>query len=93
MGPPHKRQKTLPKTAPVAEITFDFAAREEYLTGFHKRKLARAKHAQEEAAKKEKQEKVEARRMVNYILDSNANHDHRPSTAIQEFTLEISRSA
>ncbi|KAF2499196.1 hypothetical protein BU16DRAFT_578812 [Lophium mytilinum] len=60
MKPPAKRQKT----APVAEITFDFAAREEYLTGFHKRKLARAKRAQEEAAKTAKQEKVEARRMI-----------------------------
>ncbi|KAF2810413.1 uncharacterized protein BDZ99DRAFT_520483 [Mytilinidion resinicola] len=60
MKPPAKRQKTVP----VAEITFDFAAREEYLTGFHKRKLARAKNAQEEAAKKAKEEKVEARRMI-----------------------------
>ncbi|KAF2474768.1 terpenoid cyclases/Protein prenyltransferase [Lindgomyces ingoldianus] len=44
------------------EILFDPAAREEYLTGFHKRKLARAKHAQEEAAKKEKEERLRLRR-------------------------------
>jgi len=59
-GPPSKKRKT----SAVAEITFDFAAREEYLTGFHKRKLARIKHAQEEAAKKEKEEKLKFRREV-----------------------------
>lgn len=76
MKPPAKRQKT----APVAEITFDFAAREEYLTGFHKRKLARAKHAQEEAAKTAKQEKVEARRMVIMISGLRQFEDRWPWT-------------
>ena len=46
------------------EITFDFAAREDYLTGFHKRKLQRIKHAQEEAAKKERLDRIEHRRNV-----------------------------
>src|SRR4051794_27068822 len=54
MTPSSKRRKT---TRTVNEITFDPTAREEYLTGFHKRKQARIKHAQDEAAKKEKEEK------------------------------------
>ncbi|OCL13339.1 hypothetical protein AOQ84DRAFT_283363 [Glonium stellatum] len=58
MAPPTKRRKI----SAVEEITFDPAAREEFLTGFHKRKLARAKHAQEEAAKKEREERVRQRR-------------------------------
>jgi ribosomal RNA-processing protein 17 len=57
MPPPSKKRKT---TA-TEEISFDPSAREEYLTGFHKRKLARIKHAQEENAKKEREEKIRAR--------------------------------
>ncbi|KAF2265676.1 hypothetical protein CC78DRAFT_418802, partial [Lojkania enalia] len=60
MPPPNKKRKTS-STAP-AEIKFDVAAREEYLTGFHKRKQARIKHAQEEAARKEKEERQRLRR-------------------------------
>ncbi|USP79918.1 Ribosomal RNA-processing protein 17 [Curvularia clavata] len=60
MGPPNKKRK-LAVTAPET-IEFDFAAREEYLTGFHKRKLERKKHAQEENAKREKEEKLRLRR-------------------------------
>ncbi|CAO2648896.1 Nn.00g098450.m01.CDS01 [Neocucurbitaria sp. VM-36] len=60
MPPPSKKRK-LAVTAPE-NITFDPAAREEYLTGFHKRKLARIKHAQEENAKREKEEKLRFRR-------------------------------
>ena len=48
----------------VEEVTFDTAAREEYLTGFHKRKVARAKHAQELAEKRAKEEKARDRREV-----------------------------
>ncbi|KAF2749644.1 hypothetical protein M011DRAFT_456429 [Sporormia fimetaria CBS 119925] len=59
-APPPSKKRKISTTAP-AEITFDFAAREEYLTGFHKRKLARIKHAQEEAAKKEKEERLRMR--------------------------------
>jgi ribosomal RNA-processing protein 17 len=64
MPPASKKRKTA-STAP-AEITFDFAAREEYLTGFHKRKLARIKHAQEENAKKEKEERLRMRAEVRF---------------------------
>lgn len=58
-----KRQKTVPT---VEEITFDISAREDYLTGFHKRKLQRIKHAKEEASKKEREEKIKARKIVFY---------------------------
>ncbi len=61
IAPIKKRRKG---EAPIEEITFDFGAREEYLTGFHKRKLQRIKHAKEEAVKKEREEKVAARKVV-----------------------------
>ena len=48
----------------VEEITFDTASRHEYLTGFHKRKLQRAKHAQEAAERRAKAEKIEQRKKV-----------------------------
>ena len=62
MVPPPKRRK---KTSAIEEISFDFSAREDYLTGFHKRKLQRIKHAQEEAAKKEREERIAARKRVS----------------------------
>ena len=58
---PSKKRKA---THTIEEINFDDGARSEYLTGFHKRKLQRAKHAQEEAAKKARQEKVDFRKQV-----------------------------
>jgi ribosomal RNA-processing protein 17 len=64
MGPPTKKRKI---TVTVPEkIEFDFSAREEYLTGFHKRKVARQKFAQDEAAKKEKEEKLRFRKEVSH---------------------------
>ncbi|KAL7276947.1 hypothetical protein RUND412_000041 [Rhizina undulata] len=48
----------------VEEITFDRESRQEYLTGFHKRKLQRVKHAQQEAEKQAKIEKLEERRKL-----------------------------
>lgn len=57
----NKRRKT---AAAIEEITFDTSAREDYLTGFHKRKLQRIKHAKEEALKKEREEKIKARKIV-----------------------------
>ncbi|KAI9674475.1 MAG: hypothetical protein M1817_001813 [Caeruleum heppii] len=62
MPPPSKRRKV--KTSAVEEVSFDPEARSEYLTGFHKRKLQRIKHAQEEAAKREKEERLESRRKL-----------------------------
>jgi len=48
----------------IEEITFDPDARHEYLTGFRKRKLQRAKRAAEQATKKAREEKNELRRKV-----------------------------
>ncbi|KAL9026755.1 MAG: hypothetical protein Q9196_004625 [Gyalolechia fulgens] len=61
VAPVKKRRKGEP---PIEEIQFDFNAREEYLTGFHKRKIQRIKHAKEEALKKEREEKVAARKVL-----------------------------
>ncbi|TKA60100.1 hypothetical protein B0A49_08100 [Cryomyces minteri] len=60
MAPPAKRRKTFA----VEEIKFDPSAREDYLTGFHKRKLQRQKHAQEEASKRDREERVRDRRQL-----------------------------
>ncbi len=62
MPPPTKRRRTEPTV--VEEISFDLTARQEYLTGFHKRKLQRAKHAQEAAGKRARAEKLEDRKLV-----------------------------
>ena len=59
--PPPKKRKT---THAIEEITFDKDARSEYLTGFHKRKQARIKHAQEVAAEKAREERIEMRKQV-----------------------------
>ena len=59
--PPPKKRKTVHA---IEEITFDKDARSEYLTGFHKRKQARIKHAQEVAAEKAREERIEMRKQV-----------------------------
>jgi hypothetical protein len=65
-GPPNKKRKI--NVVVPEKIEFDFSAREEYLTGFHKRKVARQKFAQDEAAKKEKEEKLKFRQEVGSHL-------------------------
>ncbi|KAI9697593.1 MAG: hypothetical protein M1836_004543 [Candelina mexicana] len=62
MAPAAKRRRIAGPT--LEEITFDFDARSDYLTGFHKRKLQRIKHAQEEAAKKERVNRIEERKRM-----------------------------
>ncbi|KAI0503305.1 nucleolar protein 12-domain-containing protein [Xylaria bambusicola] len=61
LAPPPKKRK---RQHTLEEIKFDNDARAEYLTGFHKRKLQRAKHAQEQAAERARQEKIEARKQI-----------------------------
>ncbi|KAH7266711.1 nucleolar protein 12-domain-containing protein [Fusarium redolens] len=61
LPPPSKKRKM---TSAVEEVNFDFEARQEYLTGFHKRKQQRIKNAQEEAAKRARQEKLEMRKQI-----------------------------
>jgi ribosomal RNA-processing protein 17 len=59
MPPSSKRRKLNPA---LEAIVFDASAREEYLTGFRKRKQARIRHAQEQAAKKAKEDRDRERR-------------------------------
>ncbi|RKF61999.1 Ribosomal RNA-processing protein 17 [Erysiphe neolycopersici] len=54
LPPPNKRHKVGHK---IDEISFDINSREEYLTGFHKRKVARIKNAKAEAEKKSKEDR------------------------------------
>lgn len=65
LGPPPKKRKVNPS---IPEITFDSTARADYLTGFHKRKVQRIKHSQDNAIKRAKEEKIEQRADVRYIL-------------------------
>lgn len=60
----------------IEEIRFDVNAREDFLTGFHKRKLQRAKHAREEATKREREAKVEARKIVRHYSISGDQRKH-----------------
>src|SRR4051794_34344651 len=64
LPPLPKKRKTDHK---IEEINFDFDARADYLTGFQKRKAARAKLAKAEAAKKEREEKIVMRRQVSIL--------------------------
>ncbi|KAI0852250.1 nucleolar protein 12-domain-containing protein [Daldinia vernicosa] len=59
--PPPKKRKAQHS---VEEIKFDNDARSDYLTGFHKRKLQRIKNAQEQAAQRARQEKIEIRKKL-----------------------------
>ncbi|KAI0540976.1 nucleolar protein 12-domain-containing protein [Xylaria digitata] len=61
LAPPPKKRK---RQHAIDEIKFDDDARAEYLTGFHKRKLQRSKHAQEQAAERARLEKIEARKQL-----------------------------
>lgn len=65
MPPPTKRRKT--ESAAIEEITFDLSARQEYLTGFHKRKLERASHARDLAKKQARVERLEARKQAGGV--------------------------
>lgn len=62
MAPPSKKRKI--KESATAEIIFDPSARFDYLTGFHKRKVQRLKQAQEAAARRARQEKIDDRKKV-----------------------------
>ncbi|KAL9043363.1 MAG: hypothetical protein Q9214_003449 [Letrouitia sp. 1 TL-2023] len=60
-APVKRRRKGEPV---IEEISFDFDARQEYLTGFHKRKLQRIKKAQDEAAKKAREDRIASRKAL-----------------------------
>jgi ribosomal RNA-processing protein 17 len=80
MQPPAKKRRV--ETTAIEEIEFDPAARQEYLTGFHKRKLQRAKDAQEAAEKKARLEKIEERRKVRQSL-------HVPKIRLLTFLIKL----
>ncbi|KAF7428570.1 hypothetical protein PC9H_007796 [Pleurotus ostreatus] len=54
------------------EVTFDEEARREFLTGFHKRKLAKQTAARQKAIEREKQQHLEARREQRKALREQA---------------------
>jgi len=60
MAPIAKRRKT----EQIAELNFDPTARQDYLTGFRKRKLQRISQAQDVAKRREREEKIEGRKQV-----------------------------
>jgi ribosomal RNA-processing protein 17 len=62
--PPPSKVKPI-KAPKTLELTFDAGARQDYLTGFSKRKKARAQAARESAEAKEKEERVRERRAVS----------------------------
>ncbi len=62
LAPPSKKRKIDHK---IEEISFDNDARADYLTGFHKRKVQRAKQAQVENEKKARDERVVMRKQVS----------------------------
>ncbi|KAL9057607.1 MAG: hypothetical protein Q9162_002222 [Coniocarpon cinnabarinum] len=62
MPPSAKRRKL--QNHGVEEVKFDFDARQQYLTGFRRRKQARIQHAQKVAAEKGRQAKIEDRKQL-----------------------------
>ena len=64
MGPNKKRKLA----NQPEEINFDPDARQQFLTGFRKRKLQRVKHAQEVAEKRAREERIEYRKRVRSFL-------------------------
>ncbi|GLB37525.1 putative nucleolar protein 12 (25kDa) [Lyophyllum shimeji] len=60
------------KRGQIKEVIFDDSARREFLTGFHKRKVAKADAARKKALEREKQERQEARREQRRMLRERA---------------------
>ncbi|KAF8070548.1 nucleolar protein 12-domain-containing protein [Lyophyllum atratum] len=56
----------------IKEVLFDDDARREFLTGFHKRKVAKADAARKKAVEREKQERLETRREQRRMLRERA---------------------
>ncbi|WYZ38928.1 hypothetical protein EsH8_III_000842 [Colletotrichum jinshuiense] len=81
LPPPSKKRKTV---SAVEEVNFDFDAREDYLTGFHKRKLQRVKWAQDQAAKKAREEKIEMRKQIKQERQREVEDHVKAVSAILE---------
>ncbi|KAF9066162.1 nucleolar protein 12-domain-containing protein [Rhodocollybia butyracea] len=65
-------EKKRAKRTAVKEVIFDDAARHEYLTGFHKRKVAKTEAARKKAIEREKQQRQEDRREQRRMLRERA---------------------
>ncbi|RFU73459.1 nucleolar 12 [Trichoderma arundinaceum] len=94
LPPPSRKRKY-----GVEEVSFDNDARQEYLTGFHKRKQQRIKQAQEEAAKKAREERIRTRKQLREErmreVEEHVEHVNRllrESGAIEDDTAEQSQS-
>lgn len=68
MAPPPKRRRIV---SAVEEVTYDPVARQEYLSGFRKRKQQRIKQAQQVAKEKERLQKIDDRRSVSGAHGTN----------------------
>ncbi|KAH9083730.1 nucleolar protein 12-domain-containing protein [Lactarius deliciosus] len=69
------RAKRKQKREQIPAIVFDEDARREFLTGFHKRKLAKKEESKKRALAREKQEHLEARREQRRILAEQATQN------------------
>ncbi|KJA29039.1 hypothetical protein HYPSUDRAFT_33549 [Hypholoma sublateritium FD-334 SS-4] len=80
----------------VKEVIFDDDARREFLTGFHKRKLAKAEAARAKAKQREKEERQESRREQRRHLREkaleNAAHVEKAYGATTDADLEADDS-
>ncbi|PWW72460.1 hypothetical protein C7212DRAFT_366660 [Tuber magnatum] len=85
MAPLAKRKRPV-----VEEISFDAGQRREYLTGFRKRKLARAEKAREEAEKAARTERLKDRRKLR---ESRKQELSAHVTAIQESSRKAALEA
>ncbi|KAI0093383.1 hypothetical protein BDY19DRAFT_883064 [Irpex rosettiformis] len=56
----------------IKEVVFDEAARREYLTGFHKRKVEKTEAKKKAAIERDKQQRLEARREHRQLLAEQA---------------------
>ncbi|KAN0030609.1 hypothetical protein ACTA71_009249 [Dictyostelium dimigraforme] len=93
--PPFKQNKKKEVKAPnykalaasidrVKEISFNEHDRKDYLTGFHRRKVARREYAQKKIEEKEKKEKAEQKKFAKLqreafqqsIIDSRKKHEN-----------------
>ncbi|KAK8158872.1 nucleolar protein 12-domain-containing protein [Phyllosticta citrichinensis] len=90
MPPSNKRQRV----SKTEEITFDEAARAEWLTGFSKRKAARAKAAQEAAAARDKIEKREAKaELRKQRKEDLERHISEVKTAMRQMNPDLATSS
>lgn len=82
----HQRQS---KKYGVDEVVFDKESRQEYLTGFHKRKLERKKKAQEFHKEQERLAKIEDRKQTREEKQRNFEEQLSQFAAAKGLTAEV----